>query len=171
VLRGGEEQWTDLYNTCYVIRPDRRRTRDGTWVKTKLLRPHKSVQVISSIFGRWYYLGSYQSVETLDLEPTNYAVLPEKVRYYILVSIPCRTAHTRIISQTQRGVLRFIAHGDNRKEARDMITNGEVILRRVSLHRVAFDEAVQSTLLAAGLRQLRGEESEGPFSSEDEGFE
>ena len=52
------------------MRPDKRRRRDGAWVDTKLLRPHRSVNVVASMFGRWYYLGTYQcaAVATLDAE-------------------------------------------------------------------------------------------------------
>ena len=62
-----------------------------------------------------------------------------------------------------------MAHGDDRKDARDMVTGGEVVLKRLRLHRTGFDDAVQSALVAAGLKSAGGRDNEGsPGSDEDE---
>lgn len=150
-LRGGEERWLEHYNTCIVVRPDKRRRRDGSWVDTKLLRPHRTVNVVTSIFGRWYYLGTYQCAAVAALKTDVWDELPEK---------------------SQRGVLRFMAHNDDRRDAQDGIRRGEVGLHRIELHRVGFDEAVQGVLVAAGKSQAdEAGESEGSYGSGREGYE
>ena len=166
VLRGGEERWEDAYDTCLIIRPNRRQRRDGTWVETKLIRQHRSVQVISNIFGRWYYLGSYQCVEVLDLDLHAFTSQPEKVILFVHRVIWVLTLDL----QTQRGILRFMAHGDARTEAREMILRGDATVKTTQLRRVEFNEDVQSALVAAGARQLGDVDSDGSYRSDDETY-
>ncbi|GJE99427.1 hypothetical protein PsYK624_156890 [Phanerochaete sordida] len=145
VFRGGEERWLDHFSTCIVVRPDKRRRRDGAWVDTKLLRPHRSVNVVASVFGRWYYLGTYQCAAVATLDAESWDDLPEK---------------------SQRGVLRFMAHNDDRREARDGILRGDVGLHRIELRRTGFDDAVQDSLVAAGQRQVEVPDTDGSYESE-----
>jgi len=149
IFRAGEERWLEQYSICIVVRPDKRRRRDGSWVDTKLLRPHRSVNVVASLFGRWYYLGTYQCAAVATLGAEVWEDLPEK---------------------SQRGVLRFMAHNDDRREARDGILRGDVGLHRIELRRVSFDEAVQDALVAVGKRQVGAADSDGSYGSDGEAY-
>ncbi|KIP10565.1 hypothetical protein PHLGIDRAFT_125441 [Phlebiopsis gigantea 11061_1 CR5-6] len=148
LFRGGEEEWQHGYNTCFIVRPESRRRRDGAWIATKLVRPQRSVQVISQIYGRWYYLGSYQCTEAVALDSSAYDLLSE---------------------QSKRGVLRFMAHGEFKDEARNRILEGEVRLTRIELHRVTFDEMNQRLLVTAGVKRLDEAESDRSRASDDDG--
>lgn len=165
VLRGGEGQWLEHYSICIVVRPDKRRRRDGSWADTKLLRPHRSVNVVASLFGRWYYLGTYQCAAVATLDTEAWEDLPEKV------CAQSGLLRMRINgSQSQRGVLRFMAHNDDRREARDGILQGDVGLHRIELRRVGFDEAVQRALVTAGKKQVEGADSDGSYGSHWEAY-
>lgn len=165
VFRGGEEQWLEHYNACIVVRPDKRRRRDGSWADTKLLRPHRSVNVVASLFGRWYYLGMYQCSTVATLGSEVWEDLPEKV----CVQLRMLGMITDGV-QSQRGVLRFMAHNDDRHEARDGILQGNVGLHRIKLLRVGFDGAVQDALVAAGKRQVGAADSDGSYGSDGEAY-
>jgi nucleolar pre-ribosomal-associated protein 1 len=72
--------------------------------------------------------------------------------------------------QTQRGVLRFMAHNDDRREAREGIMQGIVGLHRLVLRRVGFDEAVQSALVAAGKKQAGAADGDGSDWSDGDAY-
>ena len=79
VFRGGESELRDRYDTILVARPDKRRKRDGTWADSKISKQQRSVHVIASVFGKWYYLGLYQCQGVERLDPRAYDMLEPMV--------------------------------------------------------------------------------------------
>ena len=65
-------------------------------------------------------------------------------------------------------MLRFMAQGEFKAEARDKILGGEVRLTRIELHRVGFDETTQRVLVTSGVNRLDEAESDGSRASNDD---
>lgn len=47
-----------------------------------------------------------------------------------------------------------MAHGEDREEAKSMISRGEIHLLRLRFHRITWDEDVQKVLLGAAAKDL-----------------